>query len=162
MHAKYIINLCSAVFGGRGMLPCFINYLPPSVAPHKLAACVVGERVGAGVNMDIENSMPIPPPKPFAQKWYSHLTSIFASTATDLAAYDSCMATHFNFSPCRSRAVGICTTDATAHVRGLSGSVAFVSGWSGDSSWLPVRENRKWVRMSGNGRAHTQVKLIYM
>lgn len=74
----------------------------------------------------------------FAISWYSHLTSIFASTGTDLAGYDSCMATHFNFSPCRSRAVGIWTTDDTAHVRGLSGSVAFVSGCIGDSSWLSV------------------------
>lgn len=28
--------------------------------------------------------------------------------------------------PCRSRTAGTCTTDAADHVRGLSGSVAFV------------------------------------
>lgn len=59
---------------------------------------------------------------------YLHLTSILASTTTDFAAYDSCIAKHFNISPCLSRVVGICTTDAADHVRGLSGSVAFVCG----------------------------------
>ena len=57
---------------------------------------------------------------------YIHLTSIFASTDSDLAGYDSCIARHFNISPCLSLVVGICTTDAADHVRGLSGSVAFV------------------------------------
>lgn len=48
--------------------------------------------------------------------------------------------------PWRSRVAGICTTDAADHVRGLSGSVAFVCGWSGWISCSPFcKWKKKWI-----------------
>lgn len=87
---------------------------------------------------------------------YLHLTSNFASTDNDLAAYDSWSATHFIVSPWRSRFAGIWTIDVADHVRLLPVSRLFVWVCNGCNSWspglFPVRFHNdpkcKWHRMN--------------